>query len=144
MLSQKNVSLAGPLFLSLAGLVGLAVHASYLYSPQSPSYASGSALNVILSSLTFFFSLESIWLYSGGVPLSSGIYAALCRSLPLLVVPVLAILLAVGYRLDAAGWCLPLFGVLLLSAKRQYQFKSVDAVSDPASPRLLGEHEDGR
>jgi hypothetical protein len=145
--------LAASLSLATAGLLGLSIHTSYLYTPLPPSPSSGSALNVLLSSLTLFFSLESVWLSLGGVPLASGLYAARCRStctlLPLLVVPVLAILYIVGYRLDAAAWCVPLFAALLLSAQRQLGVGGKGwlagvacpptAPQDPQSPRLLQE-----
>ena len=116
------MALAISLSLATAGLLGLSIHSSYLYAPLPPSPSAGSALNVLLASLTLFFSLEAAWLSLGGVPIASGLYAARCRStctlLPLLAVPVLATLYVIGYRLDAAAWCVPLFAALLLSAQR--------------------------
>ncbi len=141
--------------LAVAGLLGLSVHASYLYLPLPPSPSAGSALNVLLSSLVLFFSLEAAWLHSGGEPLAHGLYATRCRTtctlVPLLAVPVLATLYAVGYRLDAAAWCVPLFAALLLSAQRQlgvggkgwlpWAACPPTAPQDPRSPRLLQEEE---
>ena len=136
--------------LALAGLLGAAVHASYLYVPLPPTPAAGSALNALLAALTLAFALEAAWLHAGGAPLASGAYAARCRAagarLPLAAVPILALLYAVGYRLDAAAWCLPLLGALLL------QFAGLPAAGEapptaaPSSKQglLLAEEEAGR
>jgi hypothetical protein len=122
--------------LALAGLAGAATHASHLYSPLPPSPSSGSALNVLLAALTLAFALEAAWLHAGGAPLASGAYAARCRAasarLPLAAVPMLALLYVVGYRLDAAAWCVPLLGALLL------QLAGLPAAAAPAAaaPKL--------
>lgn len=149
------MALAISLSLATAGLLGLSIHSSYLYAPLPPSPSAGSALNVLLASLTLFFSLEAAWLSLGGVPIASGLYAARCRStctlLPLLAVPVLATLYVIGYRLDAAAWCVPLFAALLLSAQRllsaggklrlPWPACPPAAPQNPQGPRLLEEEQ---
>jgi hypothetical protein len=126
--------------LVLCGLVGSAVHSVFLYTPAPPPGGGGSALNVLLAALTAFFGGEALWaLWPGSQPLSRGPYAMRCRSTcsPLLLAapPLLFCLYAVGYRLDASAWCVPLFLSVALSAAAQRAWLGKDA--HPASPRLL-------
>ena len=105
-----RVSLAAAVCLAVAGVAGVCAHASQLYSPVPPPGGGGSALNVLLAALTAVFALEAAWWTAPGTaPLSRGAAAAACRGgvacILLAVVPALCVLYAVGYRLDAAGWC---------------------------------------
>ena len=131
--------------LALAGLLGACLHASLLLTPTPPPSGGGSSLNVLLSSLLAIFAGEALWVQLGGLPAASGAYARRCRlactALPLLVVPTLAILLAIGYRLDGSAWCVPLFLALLLPARTQLRWAAEGAAPLPAplSPRLLTE-----
>ena len=106
---------------ALAGLLGAAVHASLLYTPQPPAGGGGSALNVLLASLTLFFGVEALWAQAGGAPLASGPFASRCRrvctAVPLAATPLIAILLAVGFRPDSAAWCVPLLIALVCGAR---------------------------
>ena len=128
-----------------AGLLGAAIHASQLYAPTPPPGGGGSALNVLLASLTAFFSAEALWaLWPGSLPLSRGPHAIRCRAIcsPLLLStpPLLFVLYAVGYRLDAAAWCVPLLLSLALCAIAQRAWRRGKA-PPPESPRLLSEEE---
>ena len=132
--------------LALAGLLGTSLHASQLLVPTPPPSGGGSSLNVLLASLLAFFAGEALWVQLGGEPLARGAYARRCRlactALPLLVVPTLALLFIIGYRLDAAAWCVPLFLALLLPARTQLRWAAEGAAAPlptPLSPRLLTE-----
>lgn len=141
-----------PAALVLAGGVGAAIHASGLYLPTPPRDGGGSALNVVLATLTCVFALEAAWwALPRTAPLSRGACAARCRSgvvlLLLVAVPLLAVLFAVGFRPDAAAWCVPLFLALALPARRQLRAsagagdKAVAAQSS-GSLQLLGDEEE--
>lgn len=127
---------------ALGGLLGVCFHASQLYTPKPPMSGGGSALNVLLATLTLFFSLEVLWSHIG-TPLSTGPYATRCRQgiqyLLFLVIPLLAVLLVVGFRLDSAAWCIPLFIGHLLSHRSLGPHASFSFFSSSPSSRAVAE-----
>jgi len=137
---MESVARATSAALLFAGLLGAALHSSLLYVPTPPLSGGGSALNVLLASLTAFFGAEALWsFWPASRPLSRGPRAERCRAActPLLLAapPLLLVLYAVGYRLDASAWCAPLTLAVGLCAAAQRGWRGKAA--PPLSPRLL-------